>query len=136
MVESTMGEIYTSSASNSGPDLAEAIEVWLAGMKEYNGEWYVSTSRVSNEEFSKMWPMINPDSLRIGTLSGMGWILKIYHNRIEAFQDFPWGGSGTEKQPLMAADPQFFEKLDTIMERIYDYRIRERVKRREADGNP
>lgn len=114
--------------SMTAPNLADAIREWLPA--EYQGEWYISTNSISNEEFKKMWPNINPDCLYIGQLNGWGWILNIYQDRVEAFQDFPWGGEGTEKQPLMAADPDFFRKLDEIMECIIEYRNRERIQRR------
>ena len=109
------------------PNLADVIKEWLP--EEYSNEWYVSSKRVSNEEFKQLWPNIDTKNFSIGQLGGWGWILNIYEDRIETFQDLPWGGVGTSKQPLMAADPAFFRKLDELMECIIEYRNRERIQR-------
>lgn len=121
----------TKQQGKSGLDLADAIDDWLPA--EYKHEWIVSTKRISNEEFKKLWPGIEPAVMSLGTLSGWGWILTIYRDRIESFQILPWGGEGSEENPLMAADPEFFAKLETLMHLIEDYRVRERVQRRK-DG--
>lgn len=115
----------TKPQENSGLDLATAILEWLPG--EFIPEWVISTSKTSNEEFKKLWPNINPGVLTIGTINGYGWILRIYVDRVESFQILPWGGEGTEERPLMAADPEFFEKLETLMHLIEDYRMKQRV---------
>ena len=115
------------------PDLADAIQGWLlqySCRRLGSHEWILSTKRTDNKEFKQMYPNIDPAVLSIGTLSGWGWILQIYPNRIESFQVLPWGGDASEEYPLMAADPQFFEKLETLMHLIEDYRIRERAQRR------
>jgi hypothetical protein len=124
----------TKPQENSGPDLADAIRAWLQedNQRDYRDDWYVSTNRMSNDEFKQLWPTLNPNVMHIGTLNGWGWIINIYNNRIETFQDLPWGGIGTEKQPLMAADPDFFRKLDEIIECIIEYRTRE-LRRRKDD---
>lgn len=117
-----MGDIYT--IGHSMPDLADAIQEWLPS--EFTREWTLSTKKSSNEEFRSLWPDIDPNVMSLGTLSGWGWILQIYVDRVESFQVLPWGGEGTEANPLMAADPKFFEKLELLMHLIEDYRVRER----------
>lgn len=104
-----------------GPDLADAINEWLP--VNYKSEWTLSTKRTSNEDLLKLWPGIEPAVMSIGILSGWGWLLQIYHDRIESFQVLPWDGEGSEERPLMAADPEFFQKLETLMHLIENYRL-------------
>lgn len=114
---------------NPSLDLAAAIEEWLPS--EFPNEWVISTKKVNNEEFKKLWPNIDPAVLSIGTLNGWGWILNIYNDRVVSFQVLPWNNSdGSEQRPLMAADPKFFEKLAILMHCIEDYRVRELAQRR------
>lgn len=112
---------------NSGSDLATIIWEWLPSA--FQREWSVATNSVSNEEFKKYWPGIDPNIRHIGTLNGIGWILFIHQDHVESFQDLPWGGEGSHERPLKAADPEFFNKLETLLHLIEDYRIRERYAR-------
>lgn len=106
--------------SKTSPSLLDIVEVWLA--KNGLRDWSVSDSSKYTKELIALNPWINLNTVPLGSLTGWGWIFTIYPTDISSFQTPFWGDWCSEKSPLKASDPEFFNKLKVALDSIKDMR--------------
>jgi len=106
--------------SKTSPSLLDIVEAWLVNVGL--ADWEVSDSSKYTNEIIALNPWIDRNTVPLGSLNGWGWIFTVYPTDISSFQTPFWGDWCTEKNPLKASDPEFFDKLKVALESIESMR--------------